>query len=73
MNICAHISLIGGRFKKEISVEGCGSFLMMIRDEAGSPEWQFAQWVDAVLLVFSLENEGSFQVSHRRNRSCKVN
>ncbi|XP_022658242.1 centaurin-gamma-1A-like isoform X2 [Varroa jacobsoni] len=34
---------------------------MMIRDEAGSPEWQFAQWVDAVLLVFSLENEGSFQ------------
>ncbi|OQR70902.1 centaurin-gamma-1A-like [Tropilaelaps mercedesae] len=51
----------GGRFKKEISIEGGGSFLMMIRDEGGPPEWQFAQWVDAVLLVFSLENEGSFQ------------
>ncbi|XP_028969101.1 centaurin-gamma-1A [Galendromus occidentalis] len=50
----------GGRFKKEISVDG-SSYLMMIRDEAGAPEWQFAQWVDAVLLVFSLENEVSFQ------------
>lgn len=50
----------GGRFKKEITVDN-QSYLLMIRDEAGAPEWQFAQWVDAVILVFSLENEASFQ------------
>lgn len=33
----------------------------MIRDEGGTPECQFAQWVDAVILVFSLESETSFQ------------
>lgn len=49
----------GGRFKKEVVVDG-QSFLLLIRDEGGSPEMQFAHWCDAVLFVFSLENENSF-------------
>ena len=49
----------GGRFKKEIVVEG-ESFLLLIRDEGGPPEAQFSSWVDAVIFVFSLENEASF-------------
>ena len=28
----------------------------------GPPETQFTQWVDAVIFVFSLENESSFQM-----------
>ena len=32
----------------------------MIRDEGGPPESQFSSWVDAVIFVFSLENENSF-------------
>uniref|UniRef100_A0AAY4E466 ArfGAP with GTPase domain, ankyrin repeat and PH domain 1 n=1 Tax=Denticeps clupeoides TaxID=299321 RepID=A0AAY4E466_9TELE len=50
----------GGRFKKEIVVDG-QSYLLLIRDEGGPPEAQFALWVDAVILVFSLEDEISFQ------------
>ncbi|XP_060900877.1 uncharacterized protein agap3 isoform X4 [Labrus mixtus] len=50
----------GGRFKKEIVVDG-QSYLLLIRDEGGPPEWQFAAWVDAVVFVFSLEDEISFQ------------
>ncbi|KAJ7322080.1 hypothetical protein JRQ81_018367 [Phrynocephalus forsythii] len=50
----------GGRFKKEIVVDG-QSFLLLIRDEGGPPELQFAAWVDAVVFVFSLEDEISFQ------------
>uniref|UniRef100_A0A8C1YGN6 ArfGAP with GTPase domain, ankyrin repeat and PH domain 1 n=1 Tax=Cyprinus carpio TaxID=7962 RepID=A0A8C1YGN6_CYPCA len=50
----------GGRFKKEIVVDG-QSFLLLIRDEGGPPEAQFALWVDAVIFVFSLEDEISFQ------------
>ncbi|KAM6178575.1 arf-GAP with GTPase, ANK repeat and PH domain-containing protein 1 [Rhynchocyon petersi] len=50
----------GGRFKKEIVVDG-QSYLLLIRDEGGPPEAQFAMWVDAVILVFSLEDEISFQ------------
>ncbi len=49
----------GGRFKKEIVVDG-QSFLLLIRDEGGPPEAQFTSWVDAVIFVFSLENEASF-------------
>uniref|UniRef100_A0A4W3IQF5 ArfGAP with GTPase domain, ankyrin repeat and PH domain 3 n=1 Tax=Callorhinchus milii TaxID=7868 RepID=A0A4W3IQF5_CALMI len=48
----------GGRFKKEIVVDG-QSYLLLIRDEGGPPE--FAAWVDAVVFVFSLEDEISFQ------------
>ncbi|XP_048166045.1 arf-GAP with GTPase, ANK repeat and PH domain-containing protein 1 isoform X4 [Corvus hawaiiensis] len=50
----------GGRFKKEIVVDG-QSYLLLIRDEGGPPEAQFAMWVDAVIFVFSLEDEVSFQ------------
>uniref|UniRef100_H2MT15 ArfGAP with GTPase domain, ankyrin repeat and PH domain 3 n=1 Tax=Oryzias latipes TaxID=8090 RepID=H2MT15_ORYLA len=49
-----------GRFKKEIVVDG-QSYLLLIRDEGGPPELQFAAWVDAVVFVFSLEDEISFQ------------
>ncbi|XP_053311752.1 arf-GAP with GTPase, ANK repeat and PH domain-containing protein 2 isoform X2 [Spea bombifrons] len=48
------------QFKKEISVEGQG-YLLLIREEAGAPDAKFANWVDAVIFVFSLENEASFQ------------
>ncbi|XP_013864003.1 arf-GAP with GTPase, ANK repeat and PH domain-containing protein 1 isoform X4 [Austrofundulus limnaeus] len=58
----------GGRFKKEIVVDG-QSQLLLIRDEGGPPEHQFALWVDAVIFVFSLEDEKSFQaVYHYFNR-----
>ncbi|XP_018094432.1 arf-GAP with GTPase, ANK repeat and PH domain-containing protein 1-like isoform X6 [Xenopus laevis] len=50
----------GGRFKKEIVVDG-QSYLLLIRDEGGPPEAQFAMWVDAIIFVFSLEDEISFQ------------
>ncbi|KGL86854.1 Arf-GAP with GTPase, ANK repeat and PH domain-containing protein 3, partial [Charadrius vociferus] len=50
----------GGRFKKEIVVDG-QSYLLLIRDEGGPPELQFAAWGDAVVFVFSLEDEISFQ------------
>uniref|UniRef100_A0A2K6G1I4 ArfGAP with GTPase domain, ankyrin repeat and PH domain 3 n=1 Tax=Propithecus coquereli TaxID=379532 RepID=A0A2K6G1I4_PROCO len=56
----------GGRFKKEIVVDG-QSYLLLIRDEGGPPEGPpgstclFAAWVDAVVFVFSLEDEISFQ------------
>lgn len=63
----------GGRFKKEIVVDG-QSHLLLIRDEGGPPEAQFALWVDAVVFVFSLEDEISFQtVYHYYSRlaSCR--
>ncbi|XP_066564607.1 arf-GAP with GTPase, ANK repeat and PH domain-containing protein 2 isoform X2 [Amia ocellicauda] len=50
----------GGRYKKEVLVEG-QSHLLLIREEPGLPDAQFCSWVDAVLLVYSLENESSFQ------------
>lgn len=64
----------GGRFKKEIVLEG-QSYLLLIRDEGGPPELQFTAWVDAVIFVFSLENESSFnaiynyyaKMAHYRN------
>ncbi|KAK3757035.1 hypothetical protein RRG08_041811 [Elysia crispata] len=53
----------GGRFKKEVIIDG-QSYLLLIRDEGGIPEMQFTHWVDAVIFVFSLENEMSFQAVH---------
>ncbi|KAK7884435.1 hypothetical protein WMY93_027558 [Mugilogobius chulae] len=50
----------GGRFKKEVLVDG-QSHLLLIREEPGPPDAQFCGWVDALILVFSLENEASFQ------------
>ncbi|XP_077473133.1 arf-GAP with GTPase, ANK repeat and PH domain-containing protein 2-like isoform X2 [Stigmatopora argus] len=54
----------GGRYKKEVVVDG-QSYLLLIREEAGPPDEQFSGWVDAILLVFSLENEDSFQELYR--------
>ncbi|KAM9505004.1 arf-GAP with GTPase, ANK repeat and PH domain-containing protein 1-like isoform 8-T8 [Salvelinus alpinus] len=50
----------GGRYKKEVLVDG-QNHLLLIREEAALPDAQFSSWVDAVVLVFSLENEASFQ------------
>ncbi|KAJ8358534.1 hypothetical protein SKAU_G00150590 [Synaphobranchus kaupii] len=50
----------GGRFKKEVLVEG-QNHLLLIREESGPPDAQFSSWLDAAILVFSLENEPSFQ------------
>ena len=54
----------GGRFKKEVIIDG-QSYLLLIRDEGGPPEMQFTHWVDAVIFVFSLESEESFQQAHQ--------
>ncbi|XP_011633829.1 centaurin-gamma-1A isoform X1 [Pogonomyrmex barbatus] len=60
----------GGRFKKEIFIND-QSYLLLIRDEGGIPEAQFSAWIDALLLVFSLENEESFSiVCNFYNRMC---
>ncbi|KAG7494039.1 arf-GAP with GTPase, ANK repeat and PH domain-containing 1-like [Solea senegalensis] len=45
---------------KDVLVDG-QSHLLIIREETELPDAQFAGWVDAVILVFSLENEASFQ------------
>ncbi|XP_043939521.1 arf-GAP with GTPase, ANK repeat and PH domain-containing protein 2 isoform X2 [Protopterus annectens] len=50
----------GGRFKKEVIVDG-QNYLMLIREEGDVPDAQFSAWVDAVIFVFSLENEATFQ------------
>ncbi|KAK2580876.1 hypothetical protein KPH14_005948 [Odynerus spinipes] len=60
----------GGRFKKEVFIND-QSYLLLIRDEGGVPETQFSAWIDALLLVFSLESEDSFSVlCHLYNRMC---
>ncbi|XP_049895032.1 arf-GAP with GTPase, ANK repeat and PH domain-containing protein 2-like isoform X2 [Epinephelus moara] len=50
----------GRQYIKDVLVDG-QSHLMIIREETELPGAQFASWVDAVILVFSLENEASFQ------------
>ncbi|VDM97833.1 unnamed protein product [Thelazia callipaeda] len=53
----------GGRFKKEVVLDG-QSYLLLIRDEgSASPDYQFAQWVDAVIFVFSLESQESIETA----------
>ncbi|XP_012268119.2 centaurin-gamma-1A isoform X2 [Athalia rosae] len=60
----------GGRFKKEVFIND-QSYLLLIRDEGSVPESQFSSWMDAVLLVFSLESEDSFsRVYSYYNRMC---
>ncbi|CAF3962365.1 unnamed protein product [Adineta steineri] len=54
----------GGRFKKEINIDN-QSYLLLIRDEAGVPDTQFTHWIDAVIFVFSLENEESFKTIYQ--------
>ncbi|CDW56626.1 arf GAP with GTPase, ANK repeat and PH [Trichuris trichiura] len=64
----------GGRFKKEIVIDG-QPYLLLIREEGGPPEQQFTHWVDAVIFVFSLKDETSFnavyhyyaKMAHYRN------
>ncbi|KAM8803810.1 arf-GAP with GTPase, ANK repeat and PH domain-containing protein 2 isoform 1-T1 [Rhynchonycteris naso] len=46
--------------KKEMLVDG-QTHLVLIREEAGAPDAKFSGWADAVILVFSLEDENSFQ------------
>ncbi|KAM7401961.1 hypothetical protein PAMP_017238 [Pampus punctatissimus] len=50
----------GRQYIKDVLVDG-QSHLLIIREETELPGAQFAGWVDAVILVFSLENETSFQ------------
>ncbi|TMS19253.1 Arf-GAP with GTPase, ANK repeat and PH domain-containing protein 1 [Larimichthys crocea] len=50
----------GRQYIKDVLVEG-QSHVLIIREETELPGAQFASWVDAVILVFSLENEASFQ------------
>ncbi|XP_029991031.1 arf-GAP with GTPase, ANK repeat and PH domain-containing protein 1-like [Sphaeramia orbicularis] len=45
---------------KDVLVDG-HSHVLIIREETDPPSAQLAGWVDAVILVFSLENEASFQ------------
>uniref|UniRef100_A0A4W5NWS1 ArfGAP with GTPase domain, ankyrin repeat and PH domain 2 n=1 Tax=Hucho hucho TaxID=62062 RepID=A0A4W5NWS1_9TELE len=54
----------GGRYKKEVLVDG-NSHILLIREETGPPDAQMSSWVDGVILVFSLENEASFQEVYR--------
>jgi Arf-GAP/GTPase/ANK repeat/PH domain-containing protein 1/3 len=51
----------GGRFKKEVNIEG-DSHLLLIRDEAGLPDHSLCSWADGVLLIFSLADEESFRL-----------
>ncbi|VDK85015.1 unnamed protein product [Litomosoides sigmodontis] len=53
----------GGRFKKEVVLDG-QSYLLLIRDEGSAPpDYQFAQWIDAVIVVFSLESQESIETA----------
>ncbi|XP_053171293.1 arf-GAP with GTPase, ANK repeat and PH domain-containing protein 1-like [Scomber japonicus] len=49
----------GRQYIKDALVDG-QSHLLIIREETELPSAQFASWVDAIILVFSLENESSF-------------
>ncbi|KAM6100952.1 LOW QUALITY PROTEIN: arf-GAP with GTPase, ANK repeat and PH domain-containing protein 2 [Pterocles gutturalis] len=53
-----------GQFKREVTVDG-QSHLLLIREEGGDPDAGFASWADAVIFVFSLENESSFEEATR--------
>ncbi|XP_034724458.1 arf-GAP with GTPase, ANK repeat and PH domain-containing protein 1-like [Etheostoma cragini] len=54
----------GRQYIKDVLVDG-QSHVLIIREETELPGAQFASWVDAVILVFSLENEASFQEVYR--------
>ncbi|EDO42956.1 predicted protein [Nematostella vectensis] len=58
---CAKMESFTGRHKKEVIYEG-QSHLLLVRDETGPPDLQFTQWVDAVIFVFSLDDELSYNV-----------
>ncbi|XP_066921293.1 arf-GAP with GTPase, ANK repeat and PH domain-containing protein 1-like [Clytia hemisphaerica] len=50
-----------GKHKKTVTIRG-QSNLLLIRDETGPPDYFFSLWADAVVLVFSLSDEHSFNV-----------
>ncbi|KAI1729001.1 putative GTPase activating protein for arf domain-containing protein [Ditylenchus destructor] len=53
----------GGRFKKEICIDN-RSYLLLIRDEGSAqPELQFTQWIDGLVIVFSVECRESYQTA----------
>ncbi|CAH6778597.1 arf-GAP with GTPase, ANK repeat and PH domain-containing protein 2 isoform X2 [Phodopus roborovskii] len=52
------------QYKKEMLVDG-QTHLVLIREEAGGPDAKFSGWADAVIFVFSLEDESSFQAVSR--------
>ncbi|KAM5175427.1 arf-GAP with GTPase, ANK repeat and PH domain-containing protein 2 isoform 2-T2 [Callospermophilus lateralis] len=52
------------QYKKEMLVDG-QTHLVLIREEAGAPDAKFSGWADAVIFVFSLEDENSFQAVSR--------
>nr|XP_040060025.1 arf-GAP with GTPase, ANK repeat and PH domain-containing protein 1-like isoform X1 [Gasterosteus aculeatus aculeatus] len=54
----------GRQYIKDVLVDG-QSHLLMIREETELPSAQLTTWLDAVILVFSLENEASFQEVYR--------
>ncbi|XP_068450471.1 arf-GAP with GTPase, ANK repeat and PH domain-containing protein 1-like [Clinocottus analis] len=54
----------GRQYIKDVLVDG-QSHLLIIREETELPGAQLATWLDAVILVFSLENEASFQEVYR--------
>uniref|UniRef100_A0A1I8G3R8 Arf-GAP domain-containing protein n=1 Tax=Macrostomum lignano TaxID=282301 RepID=A0A1I8G3R8_9PLAT len=51
----------GGRFKKEVMVDGSSS-LLLIRDEGRHP---ISTWCDACLFVFALDNADSFDAVYQ--------
>ncbi|KAK6026622.1 Miro-like protein, partial [Ostertagia ostertagi] len=62
----------GGRFKKEVFIDGL-SHLLLIRDEgSASPDVQFSLWADAVIFVYSVDNQESFErIRHFYNHMNK--
>ena len=46
-----YVYCVGGRFKKEVIIDG-QSYLLLIRDEGGSPEMQV--WLDSVYISILL-------------------
>ncbi|XP_046880650.1 arf-GAP with GTPase, ANK repeat and PH domain-containing protein 1-like isoform X1 [Hypomesus transpacificus] len=61
----------GGRYKKEVLIDG-QSHLLLIREETGPLDEQFSRWVDGVILVFSLENEASFQEVYKNYSQLSI-
>ncbi|XP_065666973.1 centaurin-gamma-1A isoform X4 [Hydra vulgaris] len=49
------------RFKKTIFLNDI-SYLLLLRDETGPPDQKFSEWCDGVVLVFSYNDELSFNV-----------
>uniref|UniRef100_A0A8R1IFK4 Uncharacterized protein n=1 Tax=Caenorhabditis japonica TaxID=281687 RepID=A0A8R1IFK4_CAEJA len=54
INVFPRDYVAGGRFKKEVVIEG-QSHLLLIRDEGQQHlDVQFCQWVDAIVFVFNV-------------------